>query len=349
MGTHPIFESDFDCLTETKMEVKTDIERRLETEGTIRLGENFQVAQLPKLGDEDHQDESMCFWEPSKMDSEDYLQTATKLHWPQYAALTLLSSVGYDTEKAVKYLNEFEFETIDQRWTSEDKLVFQSVFSLFGKNFEKIRCWLPGKSMKELVEYYYHLKSRKQIINPGYKEEKTLAANTDSQLKRCAEKINHYENVYDIGELQKDIEKTCKTIKLDNHELLKIERLEREIVQNHIDIQTLKTSCARLRDTGKREMDEMRNLANIGQQKQIFRWEDQEIYYFSMALKEYGKDYNMISRIIQTKQPSQLEKFYNENCEKFLLNAAYQEYLNNQKEDSDIEEIDNNFEIETIE
>ena len=49
-------------------------------------------------------------------------------------------------------------------------------------------------------------------------------------------------------------------------------------------------------------MDEMRNLANSGQQKQIFRWEDQEIYYFSMALKEYGKDYNMISRIIQTKQ-----------------------------------------------
>jgi len=27
-----------------------------------------------------------------------------------------------------------------------------------------------------------------------------------------------------------------------------------------------------------------------------------------------------------------LEKFYNENCEKFLLNAAYEEYLENQKE-----------------
>ena len=109
---------------------------------------------------------------------------------------------------------------------------------------------------------------------------------------------------------------------MDDHELLKIERLEREIVQNHIDIQvgfkislvlgksqklkllrkTLKTSCARLRETGKREMDEMRKLAEGEQQKQIFRWEDQEIYYFSMALKEYGKDYNMISRIIQTKQ-----------------------------------------------
>ena len=36
--------------------------------------------------------------------------------------------------------------------------------------------------------------------------------------------------------------------------------------------------------------------------KQIFRWEDQEIYYFSMALKEFGKNYDHISKIIQTKQ-----------------------------------------------
>ena len=36
--------------------------------------------------------------------------------------------------------------------------------------------------------------------------------------------------------------------------------------------------------------------------KQIFRWEDQEIYYFSMALKEFGKNYEYISKIIETKQ-----------------------------------------------
>ena len=49
-------------------------------------------------------------------------------------------------------------------------------------------------------------------------------------------------------------------------------------------------------------MVEIRKLANRGPQKQIFRWEDQEIYYFSMALKEYGKNYDLISKIIQTKQ-----------------------------------------------
>ena len=74
--------------------------------------------------------------------------------------------------------------------------------------------------MKELVEYYYHLKSKKQIISPGYKEEKTLAANTDSQLKRCAEKINHYENVYDIGELQKDIGENFSSLFSVKYEVL---------------------------------------------------------------------------------------------------------------------------------
>ena len=33
-----------------------------------------------------------------------------------------------------------------------------------------------------------------------------------------------------------------------------------------------------------------------------------------------------------------MEKFYNENCEKFLLNAAYQEYLDTQKDD-DVQEV----------
>ena len=47
-------------------------------------------------------------------------------------------------------------------------------------------------------------------------------------------------------------------------------------------------------------------------------------------------------------KPSQLEKFYNENCEKFLLNVAYEEYLENKKQtkvtkvnDDSIEEIPN--------
>jgi len=355
MGTHPIFESDFDCLTEEMEVLKTDLERRLETEGTIRIGPKYQCDHLPRVGiteSGDNDEPSKCFWTPGQVKDgcAEFVERASELGWPQYAALSLLAELEYDQSKALEKLDEFEFVNIDERWSGEDRLIFQSVFGMFGKNFEKIHCWLEHKTMKELVEFYYHLKSTKQIItSSGQKEEKTLPGNTDSKLKRCAAKINHFEQVYDIGELQKDIRRTCATINMDNSEELEIARLKHEIIQQRIDVQKRKTRCAALNETGRREISEIERLVSSGEQRQIFRWEDQEIFYFSMALKEYGKDYKMISRIIQTKQPAQLEKFYNENSEKFLLNAAYQEYLNNQKEDSDIEEIENNFEIETIE
>ena len=231
----------------------------------------------------------------------------------------MLAELEYDQSKALEKIDDFEYVNIDERWSGEDRLIFQSVFGMFGKNFEKIHCWLEHKTMKELVEFYYHLKSTKQIItSSGQKEEKTLPGNTDSKLKRCAAKINHFEQVYDIGELQKDIRKcgfcslinseyffigrTCATINMDNSEELEIARLKHEIIQQRIDVQKRKTRCAALNETGRREISEIERLVTSGEQRQIFRWEDQEIFYFSMALKEYGKDYKMISRIIQTKQ-----------------------------------------------
>ena len=62
----------------------------------------------------------------------------------------------------------------------------------------------------------------------------------------------------------------------------------------------------------------------------IYRWEDQEIYYFSLGIKDFGKDYVKISKIIQTKTAAQLEKFYTENHEKFLLSNSYEEYMEKQ-------------------
>ena len=89
---------------------------------------------------------------------------------------------------------------------------------------------------------------------------------------------------------------------MDNSEELQIARLKAEIINRRVDVQKRKVRCAELREAGNKEIAEIEALVSSGQQRQIFRWEDQEIFYFSMALKEYGKDYQMISRIIQTKQ-----------------------------------------------
>ena len=78
--------------------------------------------------------------------------------------------------------------------------------------------------------------------------------------------------------------------------------LNNEQFLERIEIQKIKTKCRARREEADKDMIEIRKLANRGPQKQIFRWEDQEIYYFSMALKEYGKNYDLISKIIPTKQ-----------------------------------------------
>lgn len=95
------------------------------------------------------------------------------LKWPEYPALTLLSALRYDFDAASEYLTSLEFPSPAERWSEEEKRLFLSSFSLYGKNFEKIHVWLKNKTMKELIEFYYFLKSKKQIISPGFQQVRT--------------------------------------------------------------------------------------------------------------------------------------------------------------------------------
>ena len=101
---------------------------------------------------------------------EKYLSKTKDLKWPEYPALTLLSALRYDFDAASEYLSSLEFPSPAERWTEEEKRLFLSSFGLYGKNFEKIHVWLKNKTMKELIEFYYYLKSKKQIISPGFQQ-----------------------------------------------------------------------------------------------------------------------------------------------------------------------------------
>ena len=109
---------------------------------------------------------------------EKYLSKTKDLKWPEYPALTLLSALRYDFDAASEYLTSLEFPSPAKRWTEEEKRLFLSSFSLYGKNFEKIHVWLKNKTMKELIEFYYFLKSKKQIISPGFQQVRTLDSRT---------------------------------------------------------------------------------------------------------------------------------------------------------------------------
>ena len=71
-----------------------------------------------------------------------------------------------------------------ENWTVDDNATFQSAFSLFGKDFGLINKWLPHKTTRELVDFYYWLKSKNQIKSPKVQTSTLNTQNTgEYQIK----------------------------------------------------------------------------------------------------------------------------------------------------------------------
>lgn len=150
-------------------------------EACIRIGDKYQ-AHIPSVSsildsiDEDDFPDNCdeCLWDPAdsfddkggfdKVDS--YVDGGKKLGWPEYESLTVLHACRGDMEKAKDYLDQLEPETVIDMWSAEDRATFESGFSIFGKNFLKINTWLKHKTVPDLVEFYYYLKSKSEINSP---------------------------------------------------------------------------------------------------------------------------------------------------------------------------------------
>merc|ERR1712130_849284 len=310
MGTHPIFESDFDCLTDVMRSASRDDD----DEACIRIGEKYQ-ALIPDVSDEVETDVEVeqCIWNPTDCADEaleSFLTGSKKLDWPEYQSLSLLHFCQGDTDKATEYVESLEPESISDLWSDEDRATFESGFSIFGKNFFKIGNWLKHKSVGDIVEFYYYLKSKSELKSPRTKgaRHRTYSCNVDSLVKRC----KFSSEGLDITNLTKKIDQTMCDVKADNS----VENSLLEL-RNETDriFQIVSEACVE------------KTKPSI-----IYRWEDQEIYYFSLGIKDFGKDYTKIAKIIQTKNAAQLEKFYNENHEKFLLSKSYEEFLTKNKQ-----------------
>merc|ERR1711973_310434 len=85
----------------------------------------------------------------------------------------------------------------------------------------------------------------------------------------------------------------------------------------HSEIQARKRDVFAMKFENNKNFDQITKIGNDEKKRSslLYRWEDQEIYYFSLGRKDFVK----IAKIIQTKSATQLEKFYNDNHEKFLL------------------------------
>merc|ERR1712110_454795 len=77
------------------------------------------------------------------------------------------------------------FTPFPEEWSDDDKVLFEQAFQFHGKSFHRIRHFLPGKSIAQLVKYYY-----------SWKKSRTRASLMDSQAQKLQserEKHGYYE------------------------------------------------------------------------------------------------------------------------------------------------------------
>jgi len=135
----------------------------------IKVGEQHQ-AVIPSLNtdleaaklEEDHQ--SVLYWEMSeKLDPiklKKYCDQAAKEHsFDMDQALGILYWHKHNIADAKKTMSKLA--SITEQWTQEEEDLFRQAFETNGKQFHKIKEFLPGKSVQELVHHFYKLKAKK--------------------------------------------------------------------------------------------------------------------------------------------------------------------------------------------
>eukprot|EP00761_Pharyngomonas_kirbyi_P010684 gb/GECH01010705.1/.p1 GENE.gb/GECH01010705.1/~~gb/GECH01010705.1/.p1 ORF type:complete len:372 (+),score=66.16 gb/GECH01010705.1/:1-1116(+) len=152
-------------------------------EGTFdpsRIGQGYQ-AVIPDLKTKPHkvpvQDEKRAgtqVWSSRQISNrkiDDYLFYVSR-YCSKEKAFEILNRCNYDIGAARGYILEnyqsLEFLSEDQKWTPEEREIFDDGLCQFGKDLHKINSLLPHKKYGQLVNFYYRNKRKKSVYSHKY-------------------------------------------------------------------------------------------------------------------------------------------------------------------------------------
>lgn len=140
---------------------------------TIRVGveyqadlHNYTMQKNPKL--ENLKEKEMLVWKPNSKISDEDLESflfaaCSKCSYTIEQALALLCFNKYDIQESLE--NTQQYVPTPNKWTDEDKILFEQAYNYHGKNFYKIKQCLPDKSQACLVNFYYMWKKTRTNVS----------------------------------------------------------------------------------------------------------------------------------------------------------------------------------------
>nr|XP_036676320.1 REST corepressor isoform X2 [Drosophila suzukii] len=287
--------------------------KQSEYEEKIRVGRDYQAVCPPLVPEVERRPEQMneralLVWSPTKeipdLKLEEYISVAKeKYGYNGEQALGMLFWHKHDLERAVMDLANFT--PFPDEWTIEDKVLFEQAFQFHGKSFHRIRQMLPDKSIASLVKYYYSWKKTRHRSSAMDRQEKTIKAVVKDGSENGSEVGSNEESDND-DKIQK------------NRQLM--EQLDKECESINVEDVVAKPAAG--------------NSSEPAQPRISARWLPDEIQVALLALREYGKNFPMIAKLVTTKTEAHVRTFFVNNRRRYNLDQIVKEYEAGKSEES---------------
>ncbi|XP_030381312.1 REST corepressor isoform X3 [Scaptodrosophila lebanonensis] len=279
--------------------------KQSEYEEKIRVGRDYQAVCPPLIPEVERRPELMneralLVWSPTKeipdMKLEEYISVAKeKYGYNGEQALGMLFWHKHDLERAVMDLANFT--PFPDEWTMEDKVLFEQAFQFHGKSFHRIRQMLPDKSIASLVKYYYSWKKTRHRSSAMDRQEKPIKTAVKDGSENGSEVGSNEESDNDDKiqknkQIMEQLEKDCEAINIEDAANAGKPGASPEIAQPRISA----------------------------------RWTQDEIQMAILALRDYGKNYAMIAKVVLTKTEAHVRNFYLHNRRRLNLDQIVKEH-----------------------
>ncbi|XP_022219476.1 REST corepressor isoform X2 [Drosophila obscura] len=292
--------------------------KQSEYEEKIRVGRDYQAVCPPLVAEVERRPEQMneralLVWSPTKeipdLKLEEYISVAKeKYGYNGEQALGMLFWHKHDLERAVMDLANFT--PFPDEWTIEDKVLFEQAFQFHGKSFHRIRQMLPDKSIASLVKYYYSWKKTRHRSSAMDRQEKNIKVSVKDGSENGSEVGSNEESDND-DKIQK------------NRQLMEL--LDKECDAINVEDVVSKPTIAI-------------SEAPTAQPRTSARWTPDEIKVALLVLRDYGKNYPMIAKLVPTKTEAHARTFYLNNRRRYNLDQIVKEYEAGKSEESGAED-----------
>lgn len=304
-----------------------------EEKACIRVGHEYQ-AHVPPFADpealsskqpEDKSEKPLtlqgntelevCLWRVNDKIPErkidEFVTTAFREHgWSQEQALGILFLKNFNFRKAIDLRHTFEpVESVLESFTDDDKNAFFYAYKIHGKEFRNIHELMPHKKLSELITFYY-LWKRKSGLKEKINAVTAAGKIYDYQMTEI-DMSGLEPNEVDTETLLNNIFKAPEIVK--NKEERK---LEHEIYQTNQSIQNLKQKIEIQQLESKNllkaydNVDDILKERKIGSEEVTTQFTAYEVAALLKALTEFGPDFSILARIIPTKTPESLKRFF---------------------------------------